>query len=325
MMNRTSGIVVAVIASLLVAGISFGVSQSRPPVPAEAPTTVRVGYFQSHTGSAPILIADANGYFTDRNLTAEKQILGSSNMAMDALVRGDVDISILSMIPVLNAEAVDSGKVKIFAVSAITNDRPFDSIVVKNGSGVESVRDLAGKKIAVFPGTTATAFVRQYLTSQGVDISKTEFVQMPLTDHLAALESGAVQAADMYEPVLSIALETGSVHAITKSIFAANFDRSPIGVYVVSTKFLTEHPDAAKGAIEALEEAMAYSNAHPDEAAKAIAAEFKISDAVAARMSPLAFVPTTQFENSFLSSFVDLLISFGEVKSQPDLDTLLYR
>ncbi len=324
-MNRTSGIVVAVVAILLVAGISFGVSQSRPPVPAEAPTTVRVGYFQSHMGSAPILVADSQGYFTKSNLAIEKQILGSSNMAMDALVRGDVDISILSLIPVLNAEAVDPGKVKIFAVSAITNDKPFDSLVVKNGNGVESIKDLAGKKVAVFPGTTATAFLKNYLTSQGVDISKTEFVQMPLTDHLAALESGAVQAADMYEPVLSVALETGTVHSITQSIFAANFDKSPIGVYVVSAKFLAEHPDAAEKAIAALEEAMAYSNAHPDEAAKAVAAEFKISDAVAARMSLLAFTPTTEFSNAFLSSFVDLLISFGEVKAQPNLDTLLYR
>lgn len=324
-MNRTSKIAVAIILLLLVAGIAFGMSQSRPSAPVEAPTTVRVGYFQSHMGSAPILVADANGYFADNNLAMEKKILASSNLAMDALVRGDVDISILSMIPVLNAEAVDSGKVKIFAVSAIENDAPFDSLVVKNGGDVESVQDLAGKKIAVFPGTTATAFVKNYLTSQGVDVSKTEFVQMPLTDHLAALESGAVQAADMYEPVLSIALESGEVHAITKSIFAANFDRSPIGVYVVSTKFLTEHPDAAKKAIAALEEAMAYSNAHPDEAAKAIAAEFKIGDAVAARMSPLAFVPTTEFKNEFLSSFVDLLISFGEVRTQPNLDTLLYR
>lgn len=324
-MNRTSKIAVTIIALLLVAGIAIGTSQSRPPAPVEAPTTVRVGYFQSHMGSAPILVADANGYFADNNLAMEKKILASSNIAMDALVRGDVDISILSMIPVLNADAVDSGNVKIFAVSAIENDAPFDSLVAKNGGGVESIQDLAGKKIAVFPGTTATAFVKNYLTSQGVDISKTEFVQMPLTDHLAALESGAVQAADMYEPVLSIALEAGNVHSITKSIFAANFDKSPIGVYVVSTKFLTEHPDAAKKAIAALEEAMAYSNAHPDEAAKAIAAEFKIGDAVAARMSPLAFVPTTEFSNAFLSSFVDLLISFGEVKSQPNLDTLLYR
>lgn len=324
-MNRTSKIAVAIVAALLVVGIAIGVSPSRPSAPTEASTTVRVGYFQSHMGSAPILVADASGYFTDRNLTVEKQILASSNLAMDALVRGDLDISLLSMIPVLNAEAVDSGKVKIFAVSAITNDAPFDSLVVKNGSGVESVQDLAGKKIAVFPGTTATAFVKKYLTGRGVDISGTEFVQMPLTDHLLALESGAVQAADMYEPVLSVALETGDVHTITKSIFAANFDRSPIGVYVVSTKFLGEHPDAAKKAIAALEEAMAYSNAHPDEAAKAIAAEFKIGDAVAARMSPLAFVPTTEFKNEFLSSFVDLLISFGEVEAQPDLDTLLYR
>ncbi len=323
MQNPTKKIVLGLLAVLVVAGIAIGYSGRQSAPMAEAPVSVRVGYFQSHMGSAPILLADAKGYFTEKNLSMEKTILGSSNQAMDALVRGDVDVSLLSLIQVLNAEAVQSGNVKVFAVSQITNDAPFDSVVVKNGSGIESIQDLAGKKIAVFPGTTATAFFKHYLESQGVDTSKTEFIQMPLADHLAALESGAVSAADMYEPVLSVALESGDVHVLMNSIYASVSDRSPIGVYVVSTKFLAEHPDAAKNAVAALGDAMAYVNAHPAEAAEAVAAEFKLDANVAKRMSLLSFVPAEN--NAALTSFIDLLVSFGEVKAQPDLGTLLYR
>lgn len=323
MNRRVSTFVIGFVVILIAGGTALGVYQSQPPVESSVP--VRVGYFQSHTGSAPILLGESQGFFAENDVTVEKTVLASSNQAMDALIRGDVDISLLSLIQVLNADAVDSGNVEIFAVSALTNEEPFDSVVVKNGSGIESIQDLAGKKISVFPGTTATAFLKNYLTDHGVDISQTEFIQMPPTDHLVALESGAVQASYLYEPVLSIALVSGNVHTITESVYATTSDRSPIGVYVVSTKFLTEHPELAERAVSALEDAMAYSNEHSSEAVAALASEFKLSADVASRVSLIEFVPVSEVEESSLTSFLDLLISFGEIKAQPDLGALLYR
>ncbi len=323
MNRRTSIFVISLVLILIVGGTTLGIYRSQPTVESSVP--VRVGYFQSHTGSSPILLGESQGFFAENDVTVEKMVLASSNQAMDALIRGDVDVSLLSLIQVLNADAVDSGNVQIFAVSALTNEEPFDSVVVKNESGIASIQDLAGKKISVFPGTTATAFLKQYLMDNGVDISQTEFIQMPPADHLVALESGAVQASYVYEPMLSIALVSGGVHAITQSVYATMSDRSPIGVYVVSTKFLTEHPELAERAVSALEEAMAYSNEHATEAAAALAAEFKLSADVASRVSLIEFVPVSEVAESSLTSFLDLLISFGEIKGQPDLDALLYR
>lgn len=323
MLHKTSLWRIALIITLLAAGTAFGLYRSEPTIESSIP--VQIGYFQSHTGSAPILLGESLGFFEENNVTVEKILLASSNQAMDALIRGDVDISLLSLIQVLNADAVDPGKVKIFAVSALTNEKPFDGVVAKNGSGIESVQDLTGKKISVFPGTTATAFLKHYLTAQGVDIAQTEFIQMAPTDHLVALESGAVQASYLYEPVLSIALVSGNVHAITESVYATTSDRSPIGVYVVSTKFLNEHPELAKRAVSTLQEAMVYSNEHSEEAVTALASEFKLSADIASRVSLIEFTSASDVKDSFLTSFLDLLISFGEIKAQPDLSTLLYR
>lgn len=299
--------------------ISYNKATSQPE------HVVKIGYFNQHLGSVPIFMTEEKGYFAEKGVKVELTALQSSNLMTDALVRGDIDMGVVSMIPVLNAEAVDPGKIKLVAASVITNESPFDQVVVKAGSTITSLTDPKITKIAVFPGTTATNFLKAYLKSQSVDVSKIEFVQMPPQNQLPALTSGAVQAAHMLEPGLTIAITQGQAKPITKSIYASTFEKSPIGALGISGAFVRDEPALAKKTVEAIEQGIAYQNGHADETRSLIAKRFTIAPEVVAKMNLLSYARFQDLAPTFLNSFADLLASMGELKIKPNLDQLIYR
>ncbi len=314
----------AVIVGLVVIVIAlFAFVRTQKPAPIER--TVKIGYFNQHLGSVPLFLAEQKGLFAKHGVKVELVPIASSNQATDALVRNDIDLGIISMIPVLNAESKDSGKIKLVSASVISKQGTFDSIVVKSDSGIESLRDAKVKKVAVFPGTTATNFLKTYLKSQGIDPTQIEFVQMPPQNQLAALQSGAVQAAHMLEPTLSLTLAQSDYKRITGSIYASAFDQSPIGGYGMSAAFANQYPELAKQTVLAVQEASAYELAHPDEARQVIVEKFAVAPEVAAKMSLLPFARFEDLAPNFLGSFVDLLMTMGEVQTRPNLDGMIYR
>lgn len=310
---------------LLLVVIGIGLFVRRVPKAPQAQRVVKIGYFNQHLGSVPVFIAEEKGQLEKYGLTAELVPMALSNQATDALVRGDVDLSLISLIPVLNAESKDPGKIKFVSASVIKKDGSFDRVVVKTDSGITSLKDPKLQKIAVFPGTTATNFLKAELVREGVDASKIEFVQMPPQNQLLALQSGAVQAAHLLEPTLTMTLAQGGYTAVTESVYGSVFDQSPIGGFGLSAVFAEKEPELAKKLVSAIQEASAYELAHPDEAKAIIASRFNVAPEVVAKMSLLPFARFEELAPDFLDSFGDVLVNMGEIKTKPDLKAMVYR
>src|SRR3989344_1148510 len=181
---------------------------------------VKIGYLPI-MASLPLYVAQENNYFVEQGVQIETTQLQSSNQLVDALVRGDIDIVVeTSAVPALIAETIDSGKLKIFSASDITPETPFDSLIVKTGSSLNSLKDLEGKKIGVFPGSTATNLLKKFLSDNNVDTSKIEFIQIVPANQLPALYEGSIDVLHAYEPTTAIALQSGNAKKLYSSIYS---------------------------------------------------------------------------------------------------------
>lgn len=285
---------------------------------------VKIGYLQT-LGSAMYDVAKENQYFEKEGITYEMTPIQTSNQIVEALVRGDIDISpVVSVIPILAAESASSRRIQIFSLSDYSVDRPFDQIIVNNNSKIQSINDLAGKKIGVFPGSTATNLLKKYLSDSGIDISKTEFVQLAPPTQLAALDSGSIDALMSYEPTTTIALENGTARSIFGSIYAAQLNHSPLGVGAISKDFAEQHPDLARKVVGVFDKANKEIQNNPDGVRLIIEKAFKLDQNVANNVVLVYYGQSTKIDRNIFEQYLAVLVAAGEIKSKPDTTGLFF-
>lgn len=290
----------------------------------EPKKTIRVGYLSILTG-APHFIAIDQKFYEKEGLNIEGTQFQSSNQLYDAIAKGDIDITPeVSVLPVLINHIKDSGKVKIFTTTEMTTQDPFDQLIVKNDSTITKLSDLAGKKIGVFPGSTATAFLKDYLIKNGVDVSKIEFIQIPPQNQLQALEVNSIQALHAYEPNIATGLVKLKAKTLGSPVYSSYLENNPIGVGIVSAKFAAEQPRLAKKVIRIYDKSFDFLLTNDSESRNVLIKEMKIDPEVAKVMNLIYQTKSTDLDKNHFQKFVDILIELKELPSQPDLSTIFY-
>lgn len=286
--------------------------------------TIRIGYMD-FVSFLPYFVAQEKKLFEKRDLFVEPFVFQSSNQIYEALLRDDIDFaSNLSSFPVIRGELLDPGKVKIFGPSDYTDENPFDVILVRNDSPINNIRDLAGKKIGVFPGTTSKNYLKKLFKDNHIDNSGMEFVELPPSIQLTTLYSGGVDAIHSYEPNNTIALTSGNAKKIFGSVQAAALDHNPFAVGVISKKFIDKNPEAAKKAVAAIYEANSYM-ANNESAVREIAKKtFKLNDETAQNYAISYFYPWTETNMNLFDKIIDVAISMGEIDKKPDVRNMMY-
>lgn len=320
-MHSRRTVIVGVVA-LLGAGIASVTFLSWLP---EKHTPVRIGYLNI-TASLPMFIAEEKGFFAEDGVQVETYPTASSNQLVDGIVAGNLDVFVeASAVPVLAVELQSPGRLKVFSVSSITRQAPFDALLVREDSPFTNLQDLAGKKIGVFPGSTATNLLRKFLADRGVNVSSITFVPTPPQNHLTALLEGSVDAVHAYEPTIAIALSRGGVRQLFGSAYAEMLDRNPQGVAVVSAVFLAADPETARKVIRALERAMVFMRENDAEARQILASRMNLQPEVANRSVFLYMLPHLEVDASIFQKYADMLTELGELQGRVSVDGLLYR
>lgn len=285
--------------------------------------TVRMAY-QPIVFGLPVFVGKEQKIFEKHGLTVEDKSFTSANDMMNALVAGQIDmVPGAPLVPVVSLESQYPGRFRIISHSVMTSDKPFDRILVKADSSIKSVKDLAGKKLALIPGTTASNVVRAYLNQQGVDSQSVSFIQLAPTAQLPALQSGSVDALYAYEPLVTIALsQNDSFRAISGSIYTSMLEPCPLVVLIVDRNFERQHPAAVKQASEAFDEIFKVMRERPAEANAALVPYLKIPAEIAPKVNLQNMTPTGQIQLANLQRFIDILREIGEVQQPIDAGRL---
>ena len=125
-------------------------AESKEPEPAKPdPITLRIGYMPNYASLWGVLSAIEQGCFEEEGITIELTPFQDGPSEIAAMEGGSIDLAYIGK----GAHKLCiQGKAIIFAPSSV---HTTDKVVVLPGSGIESVADLKGKKIAFNSGSSS--------------------------------------------------------------------------------------------------------------------------------------------------------------------------
>ncbi len=285
---------------------------------------VRITFSEHHSGALPFFIAEEKGLFEKAGIKYKKISIASSNQMVETLISGHADIiAESSIIPALFAETKSAGKTKIFALSDFSSTPPFDYILVKKDSPIKSLKDLEGKNIAVYPGSTATSFMKYFLNKNGVNTSTVRFTPMLPSMHIVALNSGSVDASHIYEPIASIGLLQG-LTPLYDSVYSSIQKDSPLGVSLFSTDFVTKYPLKAAKIEVIFKEAMQFMRDNEEETRNILAKHINLKPEVAKRVNYFYMSPISNENKQSFYKYTKILHEIVDLDDNIDISNMFY-
>lgn len=212
---------------------------------AAAPAQVRLGYFANVTHGQAVL-GVSSGDFASAVAPAKfsTKVFNAGPSLIEALFANEIDIGYVGPGPALAANARSKGEgVRIVSGAAANGVL----IVARKDSGINSVADLAGKKIATpQQGNTQDIAARHYLVKQLKQPNANNIVPIPNAEQVAMMDRGQIDAAWAPEPWGSrLVAEAGAKIIAEEKDLWPNKEFS-LTVIITTPEFLAKHPETVK-------------------------------------------------------------------------------
>ncbi len=261
------------LAGLAVATLALaGCSVDQPGQEADKPT-IRVGYQSFPSGD---LIVKNNRWLEealpDYNIKWTKFDSGAD--VNTAFIAKELDFGALGSSPVARGLSAPLNiPYKVAFVLDVAGDN--EALVVRNGTGINTIAELKGKRIATPFASTAHYSVLAALNQNGLSPNDVQLVDLQPQAILAAWERGDIDAAYTWLPTLDQLRRTGKDLITSRQL--AKDGKPTLDLGAVSNEFAGAHPEVVD--IWRQQEARALELIHDDPAAaaKAIAAEIGLS------------------------------------------------
>lgn len=195
-----------------------------------------IGHFGNPTPMQLLASSDAVEKATGWEVEWRKFAAGTDVIA--AMASGDVVLSELGSSPLAIA-ATQGVDLQLIAFSDIIGTA--ESLIVSNDSGIASLADLAGKRVAVPVGSTAHFSLMGALQHEGIDQNNVTIISMPPDQIAAAWGQGAIDAAWIWQPVQAEILKTGTLLIGADETAAWGFPT--FDGWVVNREFGAAHKD----------------------------------------------------------------------------------
>ena len=265
-----------------------------------------------------VKVAEAKGFFEEEfakdNIKIHTEIFAKMGPAIiEAMSTGDVDLSIVGVFPVVNANNAGN-KIIILASGNYTEDG--FRLVVGPEATITSVEELNGLKIGVPFGTAEHQITLQLLEKHGLTTDQVELVNLQQADALTALLGKEIDAALFNSGTLSAAENAGA-----KTI-ATNKEVGLIVNPVIGKKeFVEANPEITSRFLKVLDKTAKWIDENEDETVK-IAAEINGTDEESIRVSLLSRGRTISIDDEYLRGPVESTLNF--VLAQGLIENLAY-
>jgi taurine transport system substrate-binding protein len=204
-----------------------------------ADKTVVVGY---QTDALPSSVGIANGDFD--KATGGKIDFRRFNSGADifaAIASGDVQVGYVGSSPF--AAATSRGlDVKAFYLASISGID--EALVVRNGSGINSLSDLKGKKLAAAPVSTDHYQLLALIKSLGLNEKDVQVFAIPQPEIVAGYNRGDLDGGFVWDPALTELKKNGKVLVTSKEV--ADKGAPTFSAWVATAAFAKENPGFLK-------------------------------------------------------------------------------
>ncbi|MFD1704347.1 NrtA/SsuA/CpmA family ABC transporter substrate-binding protein [Methylopila henanensis] len=162
--------------------------------------------------------------------------------------------------------AIIAGSPLVFTQFLIYRPRTT-AIIAKDGSGIDSVKDLVGKSVAVNRSGLGEFLLVAALEKNGIDRSKVNFVYLNPPDAAPALASGKVDAWSMWSPGVDIARVEYKAHDIFLEERDLDF-QIDFTTWLTRRQFATENADLVRAVNAAFKAEADWASANSEDAEK---------------------------------------------------------
>lgn len=161
--------------------------------PAET-VKLNVAYMPNYASLWSVLTAMDQGYFAEEGLEITLWEFADGPSEIAAMEGGSIDLAYIGH----GAHRLCiNGQAAIFAPSSVHST---DRIIMLTSHGLESLEDLAGKKVAYNAGSSSETALNGALATAGLTMDDIEAYEMDATNMVAAMNSGSVDACTAWNP-----------------------------------------------------------------------------------------------------------------------------
>jgi NitT/TauT family transport system substrate-binding protein len=287
-------------------------------------TNVTLGYVP-YSDDASLFYAQDSGIFRQHGLNVSF-VAQASPVAVEASMASGTEQFGFITTPVLINLA--SKGVNVKCVSSVDGSEPSiaadDStvLVAAKGSGITSVKDLAGKNVAEVQLTSLNSLAVEILAKQaGINPTSIHQIAIPFAQMPAALAQGRVQAAVIVAPFAGTATSEGAT-----VITHPNVDLFPNGTVTcldAMGSYISANPNVVSEFRAAMDQSIAYSKTHQAQVKQTLVKGLSLSPAVAA-----AQILATNWNSSFnlasITMIENYMKEFGVITSEPSASSMVW-
>jgi NitT/TauT family transport system substrate-binding protein len=201
----------------------------------------------------PMYVAQAEGMFEEQGVSVEFIPVSSAAERDQLMQAGQIDAMINDLVSTMLYNREQTQIVIVRFARTATLDYPQYRVLAAGDSGIESVAQLAGVPIGVSEGTVIAYTTDRLLEGAGLTPDQIETLAVPnIGERMTLLTSGQLQAANLPDPLASLAIQNGAVVVIDDTA-----DPS-IGNSVISFRasYVEQNPDTVRGFLAAVEQAV---------------------------------------------------------------------
>jgi NitT/TauT family transport system substrate-binding protein len=274
--------------------------------------------------SAPVYVGVKQGFFKQEGLDVKPVVQPSGAVLLPAVVKGTLQFGLGNPVSVLLASA-HGLPVKVLdddGVSAPALKDSWSPLMVPKGSSIASPRDLAGKTVGINAVSSLAEIVaREALAKRGVDAGSVKFVEVPVPDMIAAMESHRVDAVFLGEPFSTIGRLSG--HKVLMDPFTEVAPKMPISILFSTARYSKESSDVVQRFVRAFDKSLAYCASHPEAVRGAIPQFTQTPAKIAARMNLPTFQPGLDVGK--LDLIANLMVKYKLLDHKPDVQAVTGR
>ncbi len=280
--------------ALVVLGLISGCSAAKPT----EVVTVKVALLPV-LDTLPIVVAQQENLFQKYGVNVEIVPVGSAPERDQLISSGQADAMVNELISVmlLNQDSLQVQAVR-YARTA-TDTQPLFRILASGTSGIQDASGLSGVPVGVSQATIIEYLTERLLEKEGLSADQIQVLAVPkIPDRMNLLASGDMKAAMLPEPFSTLAVQQGASVVLDDTI------QPDLSFSVISFRkaVIDQHPEAVKGFLAGVEDAVNLINANPQNYAGLMVDQqlvpAPIADSFKVPTYPAAGVPTeAQFKD----------------------------
>ena len=287
-------------------------------------TNVTLGYVP-YSDDASLFYAQSSGIFRKHGLNVTF-VPQASPVAVEAsMASGTEQFGFITTPVLINLSSKGVGVKCVSTVDGNEATNPANDttvLVAAKGSGINSVKDLAGKNVAEVQLTSLNSLSVMVLAKQaGIDPHSIHQIAIPFPQMPAALAQGRVQAAVIVAPFTQTAVGEGA-----KVLTHPNQVLFPNGTLTcldAMSSYIDANPTVVSEFRAAMNEAITYSATHQAEVKQTLVKGLSLTPAVAAKQV-LATNFSTTFNTASITQIENYMKEFGIISSAPPVSSLVW-